>query len=236
MSEIKLNDLKIETPFRGFISGPSGAGKSAFILRFLENRTKLCTNTFEKVIYCSLINLESLSAKDESFLSELKNRVPYIEIYSGLPTLSELIESPHKGTLLILDDLITDVIGSEKYAKLFTSFSAHSNISVLTTSQNFFEQGKYATTIIRNQTFYVLFFSRNDNQTINVISKRMFPHDKHFLRNCFHWINERVTEQFKKYIFIDCSNNTKLPPTFPQVRTNMFNECNFFSPLFLCPE
>ena len=234
--EIQSSALLLESPFRGYLSGSSGSGKSAFILRLLENRSQICKSTFERIIYSSIFELDHLSEKDAEFHKNLRKTVPFIELTSSLPDLDEIRATNRGPTLLILDDLITEIIDSEQYSKLFTSFSAHSNISVLTTAQNFFEQGKYAKTIVRNQTFHVIFNSRGDNQSISMISRKMFPHDKHFLNECFKWLSSRVSEQYKRYLFIDCSNSSNLPPTFPQVKTNLFNECAFFSPLFFVPK
>ena len=234
--EINPEDLLITQPFRGFLSGSSGSGKSSFILRFLQNRSQLCKESFDRVIYCSPNHFENLSDKDRQFFLDLRKSVPFVEIVSEIPDISLLQKSESKCTLLILEDLISEIIASGSISQLYTSISAHSNVSILTTTQNYFEQGKYAKTILRNQTFQVLFNSRTDNYTITNVSRQLFPRNRDFLRNCFTWLNEHVSAHYKRYLFIDCSNHTELPLTFPQVRTNMFKECNFFSPLFFKPK
>ena len=123
--EVKPSSLLLSCPFRGFISGSSGSGKSAFILKFLENRSKICREQFDRIIYCSNCNFDFLSEKDANFHKDLRNAVPFIELLSSLPIIEELITSEKKRTLLILDDLISDIIGSEQYAKLYKHLTLH---------------------------------------------------------------------------------------------------------------
>lgn len=234
--EVTKNQLLIKSPFRGFICGASGSGKSAFILNLLAHRNKLCETSFETIIYCHPGDPDHISEKDNLFFQKLREVVPFIQIVTSIPDRDELISYINKKCLLILEDMISDIFSSEYCSRLFTSISSHSNVSILTTSQNYFEQGKFAKTILRNQTFYVIFNSRGDNQSVSLISKKMFPYSKNFLNHCFNWLDQRITEQYKKYLFIDCSNDSNLPPTFPQVKTNLFSECPFFSPLFFAPK
>ena len=231
--EVKKGDLKLILPFRGLISGSSGAGKTSFILRFLENRTEICQENFQKVIYCcSMYSEHNLTEKDKEVYQSLRKAVPYIEFYSTVPDLEELSENKSIHTLLILEDMIQEIVSSEKFSKLYTRISSHSNISVITTSQNYFEQGKHSQTIIRNQTFYVIFQSKGDNQTLSLISSRMFTTSKHFLQKCFGWLNKMGVAGYKKYLFINVNPSTELPQNFPMVQTNMFKESPFFSPVY----
>ena len=137
MNNIDPKDLLISLPFRGFISGSSGSGKSSFILKLLQNRSKIISGSFDRILYCSPCNFDFISEKDQQFHSELRKTVPFIEFVSSLPNLSDLLESNFKCTLLILEDMISDIISSQKFSQLYTSYSSHSNISVLTTTQKF---------------------------------------------------------------------------------------------------
>jgi hypothetical protein len=46
------NSLRMQVPFAMSVSGPQQSGKSEFILQLIENREKMFTSKFVRIIYC----------------------------------------------------------------------------------------------------------------------------------------------------------------------------------------
>ena len=230
--EVFSENLKIKTPTRGIIAGPSNVGKTYFITRLLEQRNRLFLDNFERIIFCHPFG-DFPNDSELTFFQKLENIAPGIEIRAQLPSLNDL-QSINGKTLLILDDLIADIVCSAEYMRLFTIHSSHSQISIITTTQNFFEHGKFSKTILRNQNFFVLFDSKSDKQMTSIISRQLFPGKKGFLANCFAWLSKYVEKPEFRYVFIDCGVNNKLASFVPQVRINICKEIpEFDNVLFL---
>ena len=220
---INANDFKIQTPFRGLICGPSNSGKTRLITKFIKERLSTFSTNFDNIVYCHPHT--TLSDIDQTLFQELELLFPPIEFHKGLPSLNDLIH--YKGsTLLILEDMIDTLVSSVEYSTLYSVYSSHYNISIITTSQNYFQQGKYAKTMLRNQSFLVLFETRNDRMSANHISRQMFPGEGRFVSNCFSWLSRNVENRVFRYLYIECSTNSPLPGNFPQVRANLFLEFN----------
>ena len=225
---------KFVLPFRLFLSGPSNSGKSFFILKLIKNIDRVFQSGFNSIIYCHPF-YDTLGKKDEKLMSDLRDTYPSIIITHEIPKLIELqrLEGP---SLLILDDLITNIVKNESMSHLYSIYSSHCNISIITTTQNYFEPGKFSKTIIRNQTIIVLFQTNSDRQSTNIIARQVFPGHSHFLDNCFKWLVKHVKEREHRYLIVNCQVNSSIPPTFPQVSTNMFFEFEpdgqiFFEPV-----
>ena len=231
--EINEKQLKLNLPFRGLIGGPSSSGKTFFIFRLLMLRKELFNDQFTKIIYC-YPHQEFSTKKDQEFFQKLELNVPGIEIANELPSVSSL-QASQGHTLLILEDMMHELISSASHMKLYTVYSSHCSVSILTTTQNYFEQGKYSKTILRNQTFIVLFDSLSDRQATSMISRQLFPQSKNFLIECFTWLQNNVTSREYRYVFIDCVC-TNLPPGFPQVRSHILKENTDFKMIGFTPK
>lgn len=224
-------ELKITVPCRGVICGSSNAGKSYFITRVLKNRSRIFDQPFDQIIFCNGNTISS--EKDRRYLAHLQELVPGIDILDKLPSHDEL-EQLEGNTLLILEDMMSTIVNSEEHMRLFTVYSSHCSISVIFTTQNYFEQGKFSKTVLRNQTFLVLFDSVSDRHATSVLSRQMFPKRKNFLNSCFEWLNLNIQKREYRYLFIDCTMAT-VPLGFPQIRSNIMNESHFNGMLLFEP-
>ena len=230
---LRENQLQIKLPFRGLIGGPSSSGKTYFIFRLLSQRASLFAEQFTKIIYC-YPHHDFVTQKDREFFQKLELNVPGIEITSELPSVQSL-QTNQGHTLLILEDMMQELISSAAHMKLYTVFSSHCSLSILTTTQNYFEQGKFSKTILRNQTFIVLFDSMSDRQATSIISRQLFPHAKNFLTECFTWLQNNVGKRELRYVFVDCVCSD-LPPGFDQARTNVLSENTEFKMICFEPK
>ena len=92
-----------ETPFRSLCVAPSGSGKSNFITNLISLFCK-SKGTYDNIyIFCKSV--------DEPLYKYLNNKSKgLIEVYedlSKLPALNDI--NPHKQTLIIFDDMVTDI-------------------------------------------------------------------------------------------------------------------------------
>ena len=220
-------------PFRLFLSGPSNSGKSLFILRLIQNLDLVFESQFKTIFYCHPY-YDTLGEKDKKLMNDLKLAYPSIIITHEIPPLLDLqrLDAP---TLLILDDLISSIVKNESMAHLYSIYSSHCNVSIITTTQNYFEPGKFSKTIIRNQTILVLFQTNSDRQSTNIITRQIFPGQSHFLEHCFLWLVHHVKKREHRYLIVNCQVNSKTPPSFPQVSTNLFSEFESDGPIFFAP-
>jgi ABC-type lipoprotein export system ATPase subunit len=116
--------LKLQHSFTHIIVGPSGCGKSTFVIKFLNNRQKLCDIKFNKIIWCHSENNAPYNLKGISFVEGIRD-----------------FEKPeNKPMLIVLDDLM-DSDCSKKVSELFTKGSYHRKISLIVITQNLFYQG-----------------------------------------------------------------------------------------------
>ena len=80
---------------------------------------------------------------------QMESRIPGLILHQGLPTKEQITEwtDPTEHTLIVLDDLMSQVTKSEDALFLFTVTAHHIFTSVLYLCQNIFNPGKYARTI-----------------------------------------------------------------------------------------
>ena len=82
-----------------------------------------------------------------------------------------------ESTLLILDDLASELSGNPKASKLFTQGIHHRNVSIVFITQNLYKQGKAMRDIQLNCQYLVLFRNCRDVNQIEVLSNQMgLPH------------------------------------------------------------
>lgn len=144
------------TPTTVVVSGISGGGKTSWIKRVIANPS-LFKDTPDRIVYC-------YGVWDDSF-EDMKG----VEFREGFDLPTDL-GGYH--TVLILDDLMTEIIGSSSGHHLFTRGSHHKNITVFFLIQNLYHQGKSARDIAVNAHYNVLMFNDKDLEQIRLIGRR----------------------------------------------------------------
>lgn len=144
---------------------------------------------------------------------QLKSNIPQITFVEGFPSDFEDSVNPSQKTLVILDDLMSEMSKEGAIIRLFTK-ARHSGISVIFLTQDLF-YSKQLRTVSINANFIVLFRSTRDRLQVMNLAKQMYPGETKFLVESF--VN--ATAQPYGYLLLD------LRPTTPEeyrVRTNIF--------------
>jgi len=197
---ITNDDLKLKVPFAMVVSGPSQSGKSHFLLQLVRYRLLVCSQSFERIIYCQS-NL--YSHKNQSFIQELKKEFPKLEFIQGLPKLSELnLTFSNLPCLILLDDLMEEILNSSLMVQLASNDVHNFNISVIFVLQNYFAQSRYGKTLIRNCHYKVFFYNRIEQLELRTISTQVSTNPQFFSSN-FEFLVKKFPEQKSHYLLID---------------------------------
>ena len=190
-------DPRLQVPFTCIISGPSGCGKTVLVSKMLCSEN-VFTIKHDKILFF----YQCWQPLYEKLLRTIKN----ISFHNSLPSSFEESGLFNGGGnhLIILDDLMTESVGSLDILKLFTMFRHHKGISVMMLSQNVFMQGKYARTLALNCQYYILFNNPRDRLQIRVLGSQMFPHDPKFLVQAY---NDAVRKPYG-YLTVDLTQGT----------------------------
>ena len=212
------NCLKFQVPFAMSISGPSQSGKTSFMCNLIENRDKMFTASFERIILCQH---ENLSFRHNETFERLRKTFPIIELVSGLPNISKLKldMNPSVATLLLIDDLQTEFLESQDMLHLLSVSVHHFNISVCYTLQNFFAPSRFGKSLSRNVNYKVFFYNRLDLTELRHISLQITPNNSTFLQSCFNFLLSQFPND-RHYILVDGHFHSPTPQLF--VRSNIF--------------
>lgn len=203
------SSLKLPSPFSMCISGPSQSGKSSFFCQLIENRKELFSVDYARIILCQH---EELAHRPNEIFDRLKKSFIGTELVSGLPNITRLRLdlNPQTASLLIIDDLQSQLMDSKEMIELLTVKSHHMNISVIFTMQNYFAPSKFGKVISRNCHFKVFFYNRLDLTELRHISLQITPTNSTFLQSCFNFLTEKFPND-SNYIFINGHYRSKVP-------------------------
>ncbi len=182
------------------------SGKTTLLTNILLGGTTTINVNFDRIVYCY-----------GEYLSEtfniLKKKGLNIELVEGLPT-NDKIEpfDSEKNNCLILDDLMVECGDSKEICNYFTRTAHHKNISIFFLTQNFYQKGKYTTTITRNSSYIILFSSPRDFGQIKYFASQSF-NPKAILH-----AYKLATRLPRGYLLIDCTQKT--PDDF-RLRSNI---------------
>jgi len=96
--------LSLQHPFMAIVAGPTGCGKTRFVVRLVENVSKMIEPIPDKIMYCY------------SEFQSLFSQYPQVKFHESLPDVTKF--DGQQRILLIIDDLM-----------LFTNGSHHRNVS-----------------------------------------------------------------------------------------------------------
>lgn len=180
------------------VAGPSGCGKTTFVLDLLKH-LKL-----RKILWCN--GIANAIPKDIY-------RTNQIEILKNVPETFDNIED---GTLIILDDLMTEAY-NKNICELFTKGSHHNNLSVILVTQNVFHQAKYCRDISLNCKYLVVFKNPRDKSQILTLARQIYPENSTDLMRVY---NE-VTSIPHGYLLFDLTQSSN---DLIRFRTDIFNQ------------
>lgn len=203
---VDLKALRFQHPFNCIISGASGSGKTTLLVQILAGRDKTVSVIFDRIVYCYGEFLPHT-------FRQLQQLGLNVELVSGLPTVDNIASwDPSKNNCLILDDLMQEVCESKEMSNYFSRTAHHKNISIFYLTQNFYQKGKFSTTITRNSTYVILFNSPNDVGQIRTFALQRF--DPAAIMSAYN----RISRYPRGYLLIDCTQNT---PDKLRLRTNI---------------
>jgi len=167
------NDPCFDVPSRMGIYGPSQSGKSTLILQLLKHRETVYAQKFDKFFYCLPQNKAESRTK---FISKLKEECPEIRLCEGFPDLDEnYMKNEDEAKLVIFDDLSASLINDKDFYELLTQDSHHFNITVIYTSQNFFEKSKeHGNGLAKQISIKIVFNDKSDKSVLKSIGRKSF--------------------------------------------------------------
>ena len=177
------------------IVGPTSSGKTRWTYRLLNCLNRMYAGVPpDKVLYCYGVY--------QTLYDTFEDTMPHVTLHQGLPSLSE-IENFADGQhgLVIIDDLMQQVLGSDDMKLLFTQTCHHKRISVIFISQNLYGQGKSARTIALNCWYIILFKNLRGTSQIATLGRQLFPGKSDILLESF----QASTSVPFGYLMIDMS-------------------------------
>jgi hypothetical protein len=207
----QIVDLRLQHPFNCIISGSSGSGKTHLLTQILMKGDKVVNVPFDRIVYCYGEKLISTFKTLEDHFKLYNINIQFVE---GLPTDENLLRpfNPLRNNCLILDDLMRECTESSDICNYFTRTGHHRNISIFYLTQNFYQKGRYSTTITRNSSYIILFSSPNDFGQIKAFASQRF--NPTAILDAY----KRIIKRPRGYLLIDCTQTT---PEKLRLRTNI---------------
>lgn len=190
-------DLRLQHPFTAVVAGPTGCGKTYFVrnlLQFWSIHIDGITKNELRVLWCH--------GQDQDIYSKDLNSNVIISYHHGLVDADDIVDGNY--SIVVIDDLMTEVSGNDKLANLFTKGSHHLHISVIFIVQNFFHKGKEMRTVSLNSHYIVLMKNVRDRSQIASLARQLFPTNSKFLIEAY---NDAIQNKYG-YLFIDLKPET----------------------------
>ena len=169
------------------VSGPPQSGKTTFIRRLLEARGFIFDRPLEHVYWFYGIAQPQLHGDLRSM---------GVKLEEGLPSNFDFIPNY---SVIILDDLATEIKANKAVTQLFTRVAHHKHCFIIVATQNLFEKGSELRTQHLNAQYLVLFKNPRDKLQVNILGTQMYPGRKHFLNAVF----QDATTRLHGYLFIN---------------------------------
>ena len=152
------------------LNGGTGVGKSTFVHKLLKYREVMFSVPPVKILYCYGVY--------QDLFDVMEREISCITFVEGLPSREDIsaLTSAGEHTVLVLDDLMSQVVNNTEAELLFTQGAHHRKMTVIFISQNLFSQGKCARTIALNTHYLILFKNFRDNSQIVHLGKQLYPH------------------------------------------------------------
>lgn len=217
-------DLVLKTPFKLSISGQSGSGKTHLCQRILSE--KLYDVPASQIILCLPKNSNHLL---QETIQDYRSACEEILVHEGVPnaeTLNLTSNSSHK--ILIFDDLMAAINNDPKMCELMIFSARKANLSIITISQNMFQNSKFGVTIRRQQNYHIIFNSFGDLALISNLNRIFYQSRGNILHQSFSTLANIEPNPYKQYILLDCHPKSPFPRSM-KLRSNIFD---FSEPYF----
>ena len=184
----KTYDLRLKVPFSCLIVGKSKSGKTTLLLDILSQWRSYTTDEngeYEKRIFW-IYGTEN--GKDFHKLNEIIHtnyksygedvKIPKIEYFKGdlkNAAVIERITSIPEKSIVILDDLMTEMVKSESISNVLTRESHHKKWNVFLLWQDMYPQQQFAKTISLQCDYKYIFRDPPRQDRLRTLCLQMFP-------------------------------------------------------------
>lgn len=167
-------DLTLHAPFTAMFVGPTGSGKTSYLFELLDALPSVCTVAPGRIIYC-------YGAWQKAFAS---CPIPNIEFHRGLKDVDEI---PDDGahTVMVIDDLMSELSKSKAMVDLFTKQSHHRMITCVFLVQKMFGGTEELRTVSGNTQLMFVFKNPRDGSAITHLAKQVYPSNARFLQEAY---------------------------------------------------
>ena len=151
--------------------------------------------------------------------SEIEKLLPNVSFQSNIPSEEELKQmvSNRDHSLLICDDMMSEIGSSDFIRDVFTRLSHHLKVSTILLLQNATAPGKYNSTLCRNAHVSVLMKSPREAYTIRALGMQLGDY-----KNLLAAYRDATQEPFS---YLVCDTHPNAPPTY-KYRTKIFPDDN----------
>ena len=181
--------MSLQHPFTCIIAGPTCSGKTYLVRSIIT----------EKAVYPTPTKVVWLYAEDQPLYKGLD-----VDFIKGIPDDLDGRFDGKTPTLVIIDDLMTQLHSDERLTRLFTVGSHHRNLSVIFIVQNLFHQGREMRNLSLNSHYIILFKNPRDRFQVSVLARQMYPGNSKFVEEAYN----DATRGAYGYLFLDLKPNT----------------------------
>ena len=192
-------------PFSMILSGPSGSGKTSFVVKLLQNASKMIIPFPSRIIW------------HYSEMQAAYGSIKGVEFKQGPPSDEDI--QTYKDSLLIIDDLMAECANLS--SNIFTKYSHHLKLSVIYILQNLFVQSKNQRSISLNAGHIVLLKNPRDFSQAVFLARQISPYNNNVVVEAF----LDATQNPHSYLLFDFLQNT---PETHRMRTEIFPGENDF--------
>jgi hypothetical protein len=169
------------------------SGKTYFIYRMLLNATGMFEIPPQKIIYCY--------GQYQPLFDDMEQKIPNLILYQGLPSKDQVEEwtDDSNHSLLILDDLMSQVAKSEETLAIFSITAHHKNCTVFFLTQNLFVQSKNFRSLSLNCHYVILFRSLRDSRQILSFGAQVYPGQSSYFKDAY----QKATSKPYGHLLVD---------------------------------
>ena len=213
MENKQMFDITLKIGTAMMLAGPSNCGKSSFVKKLVMSRHILFNKPSLNVyIVCS--NVQNI------YENMVKNK-NVKKIFYKMPSKNEILQIAKYGrrtggTILILDDLLTEIAKNNMLIQeIFTEMAHHQKLTVVLCVQNLFYQNGIFRTLSLNSGYLVPFKNPRDMHQIDIIAYKSYAMDPKVIMKAY----KDATYKAYSYLFMDFTQTT---PDFLRLRTDIF--------------
>ena len=213
MENKQMFDITLKIGTAMMLAGPSSCGKSSFVKNLIMSRDIL----FNK----PSLNVYIVCSNVQNIYEDMVKNKNVKKIFYKMPSKNEILQIAKYGrrtggTILILDDLLTEIAKNNMLIQeIFTEMAHHQKLTVVLCVQNLFYQNGIFRTLSLNSGYLVPFKNPRDMKQINFIAYRSYAMDSEVVIKAY----KDATYKPYSYLFMDFTQTT---PDFLRLKTDIF--------------